>query len=514
MKVGKGQAGVIFDRSGGSVEAVCAIARRQATVSVDSDAICGIDAAYACLARHAAQGEAIYGVSTGLGAAVDTRIDPAKGSGQSAIARPRAVGVGWFAEVAEVRAMMATRLARFCLGYSGVSSPVALTLAEMLNRGIHPRVPMTGSIGEADLAPLAHVALTMSGEGVVVSREGKLQSGAEAFASAGLDLPVFGIKDGLSLISSNAASVGLACLLLEDIGYVFDAHVGAVALSFEGFRASIDPLHPLSDRLRPGPCQGEVAAAIRALLEGGDLLDGNGARRLQDPLSLRCAPAVSGTALHAFRSAFAATELELRSSDDNPSVIADEDIVLPTGNFDPTHMVLAFDTLGLALARLAAMAAERMMKLLSPGFSDLPRFLAPAQPGSNGFGALQKTIAALTAEIGHLAMPMPFVVTPVADRVEDYASMSMSVIDKTRQLVAKWRYMTAIELIVAARAVDLREGIVLGHGAQSLFENIRAIVPPLVADRSSSDDIHALADAIETARLLPPQAPGNATAQL
>jgi histidine ammonia-lyase len=505
MKAGPDETSVIFDRSGGSVEAVCAIARDGATVSIDTAAIAGIDAAYVCLLRHAGSGEAIYGVSTGLGAAVDTRVDPSENAGQHRIPRARAVGVGRFAETEEVRAMMATRIARFCLGYSGVSSPIVLSLGDMLNHRIHPRVPMTGSIGEADLAPLAHIALVLTGEGAVLSSQGDIISGAEAFAAADLSLPSFGIKDGLSLISSNAASVGIACLLLQDARHVLDAHLGAVALSFEGFRASIDPLNPLADRLRPGPCQGEAAAAILALLEGGNLMAARAARRLQDPLSLRCAPAISGTAMHALKAAYAATELELRSSDDNPAVIADEDVVLPTGNFDPTHMVLAFDTLGLSLARLAAMSAERMMKLLSPGFSDLPRFLAPDEPGANGFGALQKTIAALTAEIGHLAMPMPFAVTPVADRVEDYASMAMSVIDKTARLIEKLRYLTAIELIVAARAVDLRAGIVLGHGTKSLFENVRTLVPPLVTDRSSSADIYALSDAIRTAALLSPQ---------
>ena len=496
---------VTFTPTGGSVEAVCAISRLCAKVEIGADAVAAIDAAYACLLRHAGSGEAIYGVSTGLGAAVDTRLDPSSGSAQYRIPRPRAVGVGRFAEVEEVRAMMAVRVARFCLGYSGVSAPVVQTLADMLNHRIHPRVPMTGSLGEADLAPLAHIALTLIGEGAVLAPQGAVMSGAEAFAAAGLPLPAFGVKDGLSLISSNAASIGLACLLLQDVRHVLDAHLGAVALSFEGFRANVDPLHPLADRLRPGPCQGEAAAAIRALLEGGDLVATKAARRLQDPLSLRCAPAVSGTALHALRAAYAATELELRSSDDNPSVIADQDLILPTGNFDPTHMVLAFDTLGLALARLAAMAAERMMKLLSPSFSDLPRFLAPDEPGANGFGALQKTIAALTAEIGHLALPMPFAVTPVADRVEDYASMSMSVIDKTQRLVEKLRYLTAIELIIAARAIDLRGNIALGQGAKTLMAKVRTIVPPLDRDRSSSDDIYALSRAVAAGRLLPPQ---------
>ena len=489
---------IIFTASGGSVAAVCAIARDGADVSLADDALEGIEAAYACLLRHAEGGEAIYGVSTGLGAAVDTRMNPVAGNEQHRIPRARAVGVGRLATTPEVRAMMASRIARFCLGYSGVSAPMVQALADMLNRSIHPRVPMTGSIGEADLPPLAHIALAMTGEGDVTLADGRHVSGTEAFAAAEMPLPAFGIKDGLSLISSNAASVGLACLLLQDTQRVIDAHIGAIALSFEGFRASIDPLDPMSARLRPGPCQAEAATAIRALLEGGDLVKPGSARRLQDPLSLRCAPSIAGTAMHALKAAFTATELELQSSDDNPSVIADEDIVLPTGNFDPTHMVLAFDTLGLALARLAAMAAERMMKLLSPGLSDLPRFLAPSEPGANGFGALQKTIAALTAEIGHLAMPMPFVVTPVADRVEDYASMSMSVIDKTTRLVEKLRYLTAIELIIATRAIDLRVGITLGTGTGALFDKVRETVPPLETDRSVSVDIYALADIIQT----------------
>lgn len=495
---------VVFGASGAGVEAICAIARGGPEVAIGEDALAGIDAAYDCLVRHAAGGEAIYGVSTDLGAGVGTRVDPSDSSRQYRIPHARAVGVGRLATTSEVRAMMAARLARFCLGFSGVSKPVVIALADMLNSRIHPDVPMTGSISEADLAPLAHIAVVLTGQGSVSLEDGRIVSGTEAFAAAGLALPTFGIKDGLSLISSNAASVGLACLLLEDARRVLDAHVGAVALSFEGFRASIAPLDPLASRLRPAPGQGEAAAAIRAFIEGGDLIAPGAARRLQDPLSLRCAPSVVGAAFEALKAAWAATELELRSSDDNPAVMAAEDIVLPTGNFDATHLALAFDTLGLSLARLAAMAAERIMKLLSPGFSDLPRFLAPAGPGANGFGALQKTVAALTAEIAHLAMPMPFVVTPVADRVEDYASLAMSVIDKSQRLIEKLRYLTSIELIVAARAIDLRGDIKLGERGRMLFDAVRSVVPPLEADRSSSADVYALAQRIDEGMLLEP----------
>jgi histidine ammonia-lyase len=493
---------LIFGASGSGIEGICAVARGGASLAIGGDALAAIKAAYACLVSHAKRGDAIYGVSTDLGAGVGTRVDPSDSSRQYRIPHARAVGVGRFATTSEARAMMAARIARFCLGYSGVSAPVVLALVDMLNHGIHPNVPMTGSISEADLAPLAHIAVVLTGAGSVMLDDGRVVSGAEAFQAAGLTLPVFGIKDGLSLISSNAASVGLACLLLEDAGRVLDAHVGAVALSFEGFRASIDPLDPLASRLRPAPGQAESAAAIRAFIEGGDLVEPNAARRLQDPLSLRCAPSVVGASFDALKAAWAATELELRSSDDNPAVIAEQDVVLPTGNFDATHLALAFDMLGLSLARLAAMAAERIMKLLSSGFSDLPRYLAPEGPGSNGFGALQKTVAALTAEIGHLAMPMPFVVTPVADRVEDYASLAMSVIDKSQRLIEKMRYLTSVELIVAARAIDLRGDIKLGDKGRVLFDAVRSIVPPLGADRSSSADVYALAAEIEAGTLL------------
>ncbi|TCR93461.1 aromatic amino acid ammonia-lyase [Rhizobium sp. BK376] len=504
MEADAGRKSVTFEAGGTTVEMICEVARDAAEVMIAEDALAGIDAAYDCLVRHAEGGQAIYGVSTGLGAAVDTRVAPSSGPSQYRIPRARAVGVGHFVEPDEVRAMMAARIARFCLGYSGASAAAVGALRDMLNRSVHPQVPMTGSIGEADLPQLAHIALVMIGEGRAVLPDGTAVSGAEALEAAGLSRPTFGIKDGLSLISSNAASVGLACLVLQDARRVFDAHIGATALSFEGFRASLDPLDPLASRLRPSPGQARMAAAIHSLVDGGDLMKPGAARRLQDPLSLRCAPSVMGAAWYALEEAWLAAELELNSSDDNPSVIANEDRVLPTGNFDPTHMVLAFDTLSLALARLAAMAAERMMKLMSPGFSDLPRFLAPAEPGSNGFSALQKTIAMLAAEIGHLALPMPFAVTPVADRVEDYASLAMSVVDKTARLVEKLRYLTAIELIVAARAIDLRGPVALGNGAGVLFQKIREAVPPLDVDRSPSEDIYAISDMIAAGSLVEP----------
>ncbi|WP_210209649.1 aromatic amino acid lyase [Aureimonas flava] len=483
------------------MDAVRRVAEDEAAVAVSHEAEAAIAEAHACLLRHAGAGAAIYGVSTGLGAAVDTAVAPQGGDAQRRIVEARAVGVGPFATVREVRATMVVRLARLCLGRSGASTAAAAGLATMLNEGIHPRMPLIGSIGEADLAPLAHLAWAMTGDGPAETRDGRLCTGGEAFAERGLALPRFAPKDGLALVSSNAAAVGLACLAVGDAERVLSAALAATALSFEAFRASLDPIDPAAMALRPVPRGAAVAQALHGLLAGGDLPMPGAARRLQDPLSLRVGPHVLAACLDALDRARAATNDELASSDDNPAVLVEADRILPNGNFDATHLALSFDALALALARLAAAGGERIAKLMSPAASDLPRFLAPQdEPGANGFATLQKTVAALVAEIAHAAAPLPFTVLPVADRVEDYASMAMPGIRRLQGLVAHLRMLVAIEMVVAARACDLR-GARLGEGTASLHAAIRERVPPLLRDRPAAPDIAALDRAIARGEL-------------
>lgn len=496
---------VVLSSGGASLEAILRIAEGGAPVVLDASARAAIEAGHACLRRHAERGEAIYGVSTGLGAAVDTRIAPGGSPAQHAIIAARAVGVGPFADRRTVRAVMAARLSRLCLGRSGISLGAAEALAALLDAGIQPRMPLVGSIGEADLAPLAHIALALGGAGEVELADGRDLPAAEALREANIAPPALGPKDGLALVSSNAGALGLAAVALADLERILDAHLGALALSMEAFRASLDPIHPSALALRPVPGLDEVARALLGLLADGDLTKAGAARRLQDPLSLRVAPHVLAAALDAFRRARKATEDELASSDDNPAVLAEDDRVLPTGSFDATHLALAFDTLALALARLAACAGERIVKLMSPTFSDLPRFLAPSAPGSNGFATLQKTVAALLAQIAHAATPLPFLVMPVADRAEDYASMAMPGIERATRIAGHLRALTAIELVVAARAVDLRGDIALGPGSAALREGVRGLVPPLDADRPAAPDIAAMDGLVASGRLPGPR---------
>lgn len=459
-----------FDPQGLTLADLLAIARHDTRADFTAHARQRIDEGHRLLLKLTAEGTPIYGVTTGLGAAVDTSVAPS----QANIPLGRAVGVGRLANRQELRAITAARLAGLAQGRSGISPATAEALLALLNCGAEPEVPLLGSLGESDLAPLAHLSLALT-------------------------VPLTG-KDGLALVSANAASVGLGALLVAEVQQVLQALLAALALSCEGYRANLSPFQPWASRLRPASGQTEQSAALLHLLEGGDLA--GSPRRLQDPLSFRCATVVQGAAQQALQQLQDVVELELRSGADNPALINEASLVLATANFDSTHLALAAEGVGLALSRVAACSAERIAKLLSPASSDLPRFLT-TQPGHVGMAALQRTSSALVAEIGHLANPLPAVSVPVADRVEDYAGQALAVVDKTRRLTERVLWLASIELIVAAQAVDLRGAVRLGLGTRQIHEAVRSQVAHLEQDRSGSGDVSQLSTFITDGNLKP-----------
>ncbi|WP_448649890.1 aromatic amino acid lyase [Pseudomonas fluorescens] len=459
-----------FDPQGLTLADLLAIARHDTPADFTAHARQRIDEGHRLLLKLTAEGTPIYGVTTGLGAAVDTSVAPS----QANIPLGRAVGVGRLANRQELRAITAARLAGLAQGRSGISLATAEALLALLNCGAEPEVPLLGSLGESDLAPLAHLSLALT-------------------------VPLTG-KDGLALVSANAASVGLGALLVAEVQQVLQALLAALALSCEGYRANLSPFQPWASRLRPASGQTEQSAALLHLLEGGDLA--GSPRRLQDPLSFRCATVVQGAAQQALQQLQDVVELELRSGADNPALINEASLVLATANFDSTHLALAAEGVGLALSRVAACSAERIAKLLSPASSDLPRFLT-TQPGHVGMAALQRTSSALVAEIGHLANPLPAVSVPVADRVEDYAGQALAVVDKTRRLAERVLWLASIELIVAAQAVDLRGAVRLGLGTRQIHEAVRSQVAHLDQDRSGSVDVSQLSAFITDGNLKP-----------
>ncbi|MGY5800787.1 HAL/PAL/TAL family ammonia-lyase [Rhizobium sp. LEGMi12c] len=492
---------VSFTGAPPTVRDIVAIARRNATIAISPDVEDKINAARAVVERYLAADQPVYGLTTALGAGVDTRLAADDLIAfQLRVPQARAVGVGPALPREAVRAMMAARIAGMAAGGSGVSLPVFAGLVAALNAGFHPVVPSLGSIGAADLAPLAHMGRALLGDGEA-ELDGTVMPALDALSKVGLPPLPIAPKDGHVLVVANSLSVGKACLCIEDIERLFDWSLAAIALNFEAFRANVSAFDDRALVARPAFGQRETAARLRELLSGSSLLADGAARRLQDPLSYRCAPQVWGALLHAIGEARAATEIELASSGDNPVVLVEEGLILSHGNFDMTAFVLAWERLGQAIAHCAAAIAYRTMKIMSPAMSELPRFLTPLGQSRTGFATAQKTVSALEAEIRHLAMPVSLTPIPAADGVEDQASMAPSVLSKIEAMIERLRYLVAIELVASAQAVELR-GVAgeLGSGTLDAYRQVRQLVAPLDEDRAQGPDFQRVSEYIaETA---------------
>jgi histidine ammonia-lyase len=473
-----------------------AIARGGAKVALGPAAKRRLKRSRAVVDRLAAGEKPIYGLNTGLGAGVDTRLTAAEMSDfQARVLIARAVGIGPRFSTAEVRALLAARLVGLTQGAAGLSPALAERIAAMLNKGVHPVVPAVASVGESDLAPCSHAMLPLIGAGRA-ELGGKLMSGAEAMRRAGIKPATLGPKDGIALVSANAASLGTGALALHDAAVVLQAQRAALALSLEGFRGNLDPFDPRLAKVRAAPGQAEAAAAVLALLKGGGLMKRGAARRVQDPLSFRCFPSVHGAAMAALAGAMLALEQELNSGGDNPAVLADDGEMVMTGNFDITALVLEFERLGQALAQTAILSAQRIHKMQSQSLTDLPRFLSPRGAMHAGVAGLGKVASALEADIRHLAHPCSLLVLPTAYGVEDYATMAPRVVAKTRAIVDKLATIAGLELMVAAQAVDLRKVAKLGRGTQRAYDRVRGLSKFVDGDRSLGAEVEAVGAAI------------------
>ncbi len=488
---------IVLTGAGVAVDDVVRVSRAFAPVEVATATRERLAAARAVVDRLAQSETPVYGVNSALGANTGRRIAPGDlAAYQQRAVQARAVGVGPRFATDVVRAMMFARACGMAVGGSGVSPAVLDALLAMLNAGVHPVVPSLGSIGAADLAPLSHLFLPLQGQGTAEYR-GDLLPGGEALAGAGLQPVQLAAKDGIALISANAATVGHAALVLRDCADVLDALNVAAALTFEGFRANLSPLDPRAQAAHPAPGQRETAARLTALLADSTLWNANAARRVQDPLSLRCVSQVHGAALAVLWNARDHVELELNSAAESPLVVGDA--MLSTGNFHIAGLSVAFDSLGIALAQTALLCVQRCQKLFSPALSELPLQLTRHGPEHSGFATTQKTLVALYGAVRHLANPASLDSVPVSEMVEDHASMAAHAVAKTGAMVAPLRLMAAIELLAAAQAVDLRQlsSRELGAGMRRAHAAVRSRVPMLDVDRPQGPDIEAIGAAIE-----------------
>src|SRR6201996_3090 len=480
-------------------EQVRSVAREGTAVTIADAAAARIRAANDVVHEAIRTNTAVYGVTTGLGSRVTDRVSDAEGTEFSLrTIRGRAVAVGEPLGTELTRAALLVRLNGVCAGGSGASPAVAELLTGMLNEGVHPVIPSSGSVGAADLCLMAHVGLAMIGEGEAES-SGVRMSAARALTQAGLIPLVPGPKDGLAICSSNAVSAGTAALALDDARALLDAAQIAAALSMEGFRASLTPLDPRVVAARPQPGQGWSAAGLRQLLQGGSLTEPEAARRLQDPLSFRVASQLHGSLYSALEMLAAAVEPELNGAADNPLVLVDDGEIVSTGNFQVPGLALALDTVAIGIAQIASGIAERQTRLKTTRLSGLPRALVEQPDGSatqTGLMALTRTAESLRLEIRHLSSPFAIHASVSADGVEDDSTGAAQAAYRVADQLNRLRLLIAGELLTAAQAVDLAAPERLGAGTAEALRCVREVIAPVTEDRALGPDVERLAAAL------------------
>jgi histidine ammonia-lyase len=486
---------LLLDGLGLTVEDVARVAREGVQVELDGEARARMAASRRVVERYLSERLPAYGLTTGLGALVveplgDDALDDF--SRLTVLGRANAAGPPLPTEV--VRAALLVRTNGLARGGAGATPELAELLLALLNAAVHPVVPRLGSIGAGDITQLAHVGLVLIGGGEA-ELDGEVLPGAQALARRGLDPLSLEPKDGLALISSNAVSVAWAALALVDARAALAAVQAAAALSSEGFRSNPGPLEPRVVAARSAPGQAVCAAGLRDLLAGGALAAGGG-RRLQDPLSFRCVSQVHGSLLAALELLASALAPELNGSADNPLVVEDE--IVSTGNFFVPALALAADAVALGLAQVAGLAAARVSRLLVADLTGLPQNLAPAGSTGTGMAPLLKTVGAVVGEIVHAAAPATLTSLALPDvSVEDAASGAPLATSRLAGMIERLRLLVAVELVVAAQAVDLAQVEALGAGTCEIHARVRSLAGPVLADRPLGEDVSRVAAALD-----------------
>ena len=455
--------------------------------------------------RAAAEPSRTYGVNTGFGRLVTKTIPPELAEElQVRLLRSHACGVGDPYPDEIVRAALLLRANALAVGASGTRVEVAELLLECLARGVLPKVPSRGSVGASgDLAPLAHLALPLIGEGEAWF-DGELLPGRDALARAGLEPLRLHAKEGLSLINGTqfmAAFGALGVVRARRLGVAADV---ACALSLEALQGSRVPFSPAVQALRPLAGQAETAANVLQLLEGSAVMDSHRwCDRVQDAYSLRCAPQVHGACRDLLRYVEETVSVELNAGTDNPLVLCDEGEIVSAGNFHGQPLAFALDALAMAASEWANISERRTERLVNPSLSDgLPAFLASDGGLNSGFMIPQYVAASLVSENKALAHPASVDSIPTSAGQEDHVSMGNAAGLKAWQVLGNAERTLAIELLAGAQAVEFLAPLAPGVGSEAVRRFVRSLSPRVVDDRPLSGDIEAVAGAIRDGSLV------------
>jgi histidine ammonia-lyase len=450
----------------------------------------------------------VYGLNTGCGPLCEWPV-PAEAAArfQQNLVRSHAAGLGAAHPREVVRATMAARLLSLAQARSAVRPLVVETLAAMLNAGVHPVVPEVGSVGASgDLVELAHVALAVMGEGDV-ERRGERVPAAAALAGAGIAPVTFEGREALALLNGTSCETAQAALLVLGAEELVAAAESAAALAIEALGGSVEAFDPRVHAVRPHAGQQESARRLAALLAGSRRVregTGRGAARpgrlapVQDAYTLRCVPQVLGAVRSTLAHVRGVVETELNAVTDNPTFFAETGTILHAGNFHGQPLALAVDHLKVALAEVALFAERRLARLLDPATNGgLPPFLIRDQIGvRSGLMGLQYCASSTVADNAVLAHPATLGSVPTNANNQDVVGMGSVGVRQARRLLENARRVVAIELVAAAEAVDLAGADGLGGGTREIHGRVRALVPPLEADRPLGADVERLAAAL------------------
>jgi histidine ammonia-lyase len=487
-----------------SLEEIREVAGGRVQVELAPEALARVERSRALVDRVAAGEAPAYGINTGFGTLAEVRIDR---NDLKALQRnllvSHAAGVGQPLPLAEARALLLLRCNVLAKGFSGIR-PRTLQLAlDMLNREVVPVVPDRGSVGASgDLAPLAHLALVLIGEGEAFYG-GERMPGGEALKRVGLAPVVLEAKEGLALVNGTQAMCAVGTLALLRAEALAEAADLAGAMTVEGLLGSHRPFLAAIQAARPHPGQIAVAEHLRRLLKGSEIVESHAnCSKVQDPYSLRCMPQVHGAARDALGYVRRVLSVEVNSATDNPLVFPGEELIVSGGNFHGQPVSLALDVLAIALTQLATISERRVEQLVNPSLSGLPPFLAKNSGLNSGFMIAQVTSAALVAESRVLSHPASVDSIPSSAGREDHVSMGMTAALKARQVAEFTRTCLAVEILVAAQALDLRRPLKPGLGVAAAHALLRRTVPTLDDDREIHRDIEAVSALLDSGALL------------
>jgi histidine ammonia-lyase len=494
---------VTINSAGMTMQDVIDVARHNAQVEISEQALAGMAATREHIEKLANGETPVYGISTGFGAlanrhiAIEDRVQL-----QKSLVRSHAAGMGEPVEREVVRALMLLRLKTLCSGRTGARPLVAQTMAAILNAGITPYVHEYGSLGcSGDLAPLAHCAMVLMGEGRAFGPDGKEAPVADLLAAAGITPVELREKEGLALINGTDGMLGMAILAIADLNHLVDYADKIAAMSVEGLMGTDQVFRPeLHEPLRPHPGQAKSAANMFAALKGSEIVASHrvGDSKVQDAYSLRCAPQVTGGLRDTIDYATVVANRELAAAVDNPIVLENGEVT-SNGNFHGAPVAYILDFLAIPATDLGSMSERRTDRMLDQNRSSgLPPFLAADAGVDSGLMIAQYTQAGLVSENKRLAAPASVDSIPSSAMQEDHVSMGWHAARKLRKIVDNLRMILAVELTAAARAVELRAPHKPSPVSAELISRLRKVVPGMGTDRFLAPELAAAAELLRS----------------